>query len=360
MTALLRRGWGLEGMLDAPVETVTPHKTRDDHRHHAVDAFVVANTTQALLKQFADAAGSGYQDAEARLAALVPLPWEGFDRSQVQAFLERKDRAVSYKLDHGTRGMNGRTTGQLHDATAYGVIEPAGDGRHKVVLRKDLSKFTEKDLDNVPDPALKDALRRLWNETGGKAADFAERAAKDGVLVNGHRQQVRRVRIYSEQRVIPIKDATGKPYKGYLPSSNEFADIWRMPDGSWRTVVVPTFRANQPDFNEDESRPHPAAKRLMRLQIDDMGALGEGKNRRIVRVRKMDNNKRGPRIVLDDHNEANVADRIRQDARIRRESGADTGMKEEVFPAAKLHRLGFRRVRVDDLGRVYDRGPFMP
>jgi hypothetical protein len=75
----------------------------------------------------------------------------------------------------------------------------------------------------------------------------------------------------------------------------------------------------------------------------------------------MDNNAtNGPRIVLDDHNEANVADRIRQDRRIRKESGTRVGMKEEVHSAAKLRRLGFRKVSVDEIGRVRDRGPFEP
>ena len=51
MTALLRRGWGLEGMLDGTAaDSAIPRKTRDDHRHHAIDAFVVANTTQGLLQ----------------------------------------------------------------------------------------------------------------------------------------------------------------------------------------------------------------------------------------------------------------------------------------------------------------------
>lgn len=361
MTALLRRGWGLDGMLDGTADSAMPRKTRDDHRHHAVDAFVVANTTQGLLQQFAQAAGSDYEDAERRLAKVVPLPWEGFDRSQVQEHLDRM--VVSYRQDHGARGKKGQTTGQLHEATAYGVIEPIGDGRHKVVLRKDLSKFTAKDLDNVPDPALQEALRRLWNEAGGKAADFAKQAADPGVLLNGRRQQVRKVRIYSEQRVIPIKhkDSQGRLHqKGYLPGGNEFADVWRLPNGSWQTVVVSTFDANHPDFKDDDFRPHPAAKKLMRLQINDMGALGEGANRRIVRVRKMDNSKSGPRIVLDDHNESNVADRIRQDAKVRKETKTDGGMKEEVFSAAKLRRLGFRKVRVDELGQVWDRGPFKP
>ena len=341
MTALLRRGWGLEGMLDGSAEAETPRKTRDDHRHHAVDAFVVANTTQGLLQRFADATGSGYQDAEVRLAALVPPPWENFDRSDVQRFLDKM--TVSYKLDHGTRGKNDQTTGQLHEATAYGMVEPATGGRHKVVLRKDLCKFTAKDLENVPDQALRDALRRLWDETGGKVAEFAECAAYPGVAVNNRRQKVRRVRLYSEQRVIGIKDAEGEAYKGYLPGGNEFADIWRLPDGSWQTVVVSRFDANQHGFDTDASRPHPAAKRLMRLQINDMGALGEGPNRRIVRVRSTSvrvQKGRGPRIsiCLDSHSEAQA--------------------KETEYSANQLREHGFRKVRVDEIGRVYDRGPF--
>ena len=358
MTALLRRGWGLEGMLSKAADGETPRKTRDDHRHHAMDAFVVANTTQGMLQRFAAAAGSDSRDATERLAALVPPPWEGFDRSQVQVLLD--NMVVSYKPDRGTRGRAGQTTGQLHEATAYGVLEPVDEavGRYRVVLRKDLSKFTVKDLDKVPDSALRDALRRLWDEVGGKATEFGERAAEEGVLVNGGRQKVRRVRITSEERVIPIRDASGKSYKGYKPGGNEYADIWRMPDGGWQTVVVSTFDANQRGFDPSGLRPHPAARKLMRLQIDDLGALGEGADRRIVRVRQIDNNKSGPRIVLDDHNEANVDARIRQDTKTRRETGIDVGMKVEVYSAAKLLRLRFRKVRVDELGRVFDRGPF--
>lgn len=347
MTALLRRGWGLEGMLDGSSDTATPRKTRDDHRHHAVDAFVVANTTQGLLKQFADAAGSDYRNAEERLASIAKqaLPWKDFDRSEVQQFLDKM--VVSYKPYHGTRGKKGQTTGQLHEATAYGIIAPADDGRRKVVLRKELSKFTAKDLDNVPDSTLQDALRRLWQEVGGKAAEFAQQAADPGVLVNGRRQQVRKVRIYSEQRVIPIKDSDGKAYKGYLAGGNEFADVWQLSDGKWHTVVVSTFDANQPGFDPSASRPHPAAKRLMRLQINDMGAFGEGTNRRLVRVRKITNAKGGVLVFLDGHNEADVAARI-----------GKKEISESKYSARQLKIQSFRKVRVDEIGRVLDRGPF--
>lgn len=336
MTALLRRGWGLEGMLNETADGEMPRKTRDDHRHHAVDAFVVANTTQGLLQQFAQATGSDCRDAEERLAALVPPPWEGFNRREVHERLDRM--VVSYKHDRGTRGEKGKTTGQLHEATAYGIIEPVGDGRHKVVLRKELSKFTAKDLDAVPDPALQDALRRLWNETGGKAADFAKRAAEDGVPVNERRQKVRRVRIYSDRRVIPIKEASGKAYKGYLPGGNEFADIWQMPgkNKSWRMVLTSTFDANQPGFNANDKRPHPAAKRLMRIYKGDTGAVGEGADRRVVHIRQIF---QPGRLLVSDHRRA-----------------AD----QQSYRAEPLRKAGFRKVRVDELGRVHDRGPFKP
>ncbi len=360
MTALLRRAWGLEGILRESSDGEIPRKQRDDHRHHAIDAFIVANTTQGLLKKFADAAGSEYQDAGQGLARSVPPPWQDFDRNHVKAFLNRTNRAVSYKPDHGTRGSQGKTSGQLHKDTAYGVIEPLGDGRYRVVQRKKLTNFTAKDLNTVPDPALRDALRRLWDESGGSVADFAKHAANPGVQVGSSRQKVRRVRVYTEKLVIPVKDDYGKVYKGYEPQSNELAEIWRMPepDASWKTVVISTFSANQPTFNSLDFRPHPAAKLMMRLQINDMGALGEGQYRRIVRVRKMDNNRSGPRIFLDDHNEANVAERIAQDIKTRKETNTTGGMKDGPFSAAKLRRQGFRKVRVDELGRIQDRGPY--
>ena len=342
MTALLRRGWGLEGLLNDTADGEIPRKTRDDHRHHAVDAFVVANTTQGLLKSFADAAGSGLRDAEERLASLVPPPWPDFDRRQVK---ERLDHiVVSHKPDRGTRGPAGRTSGRLHEATAYGIIEPIADGRHRVVLRKELSAFTEKDLNHVTDPALQEALRRLWKQQGGRPAEFAKHAADTGVCLNGRLQRVRKVRIHSERRVIPVKDAGGKAYKGYLPGGNEFADIWRLPDGNWQTVVVSTFEANQMGSDLNSFRPHPAARRLMRVQIDDMGALEEGANRRIVRVRKINNRSgRPPTIVLDDHNEANAAEG-----------------KDIEFSARQMKDQNFRCVRVDETGRVSERGPFNP
>lgn len=356
MTALLRRGWGLEGMLRERKDGEAPRKQRDDHRHHAIDAFVVANTTQGLLQKFASASAESFDMTE-RLASLVPLPWNGFHWNDVKSFLDRM--VVSYKPDHGTRGGRS-TTGQLHNETAYGLIDALKDGSHKVVIRKKLSDMKRRrELESVGDPVMRTALLELWDRVaseGGKPVDFAEKAGSKGVLLDGRHQVVRRVRVVDKQRVIPIKDKAGNAYKGYLPGGNEYAEVWRVPDGSWQMVVVPTFEANQTGFDINRYRPDPEAKKLMRLQIDDMGALGEGQHLRIVRVRYIDAGNRG-RVILDDHNEADVPNRIKRDKRIRKKTGADTGMKEEVFSARKLRRLGFRKIGVDEIGRVRDPGP---
>ena len=90
MTAVLRRGWGLEGMLRVTPEGEIVRKQRDDHRHHAIDAFVVANTTQGLLQRFAHGSRLRRQEAAERLAAIADdvRPWEGFDREDLRPFLD--------------------------------------------------------------------------------------------------------------------------------------------------------------------------------------------------------------------------------------------------------------------------------
>ena len=374
MTALLRRGWGLEGMLREDGEG----KQRDDHRHHAIDAFVVANTTQGLVQRFQQAAERG---TEERLTKLTPQPWNGFDRSEVKPFLDRM--VVSHKPDHGTRDTGGKTTGQLHKETAYGLLEePKPDGSSvKVVIRMKLADLKKRaDLESVRDPSLRDALLELWDAVEQEkpeldmaeeeqarreerrlrkqsvGAIFADRAWNNGVSVNGRVQHVRRVRVVEKQSVIPIREGNGPAYKGYVSGSNAFADIWQMRGGSWKTVIIPTFEFNQPDFAIEKFRPvgkngrsDPTAKRLMRLHIDDMGALGEGYDRRIVRVRKITNAAGGAFVVLDSHREANVPDRVRKKE-----------MAENRYLAERLRKERFRRVGVDEMGQVLDPGPRTP
>lgn len=343
MTAEIREAWGLR-------------KRRDDHRHHAVDAFVAACTTQRLRQLFEEASANG-GDAMKLLAASEDMkPWPRFDPGEIE---ERRKRViVSHKQEHAPRPQKGGSTGRLHDATAYGLLDAPGGGPSRVAIRRPLAEFDEKDLRAVQGNALKKALTDLWEKTGGDSAEFARIASEEGVSLKGQKRIVRKARLVETQRVIavidkkseqpsPEKRAGGTASKGYILGGNEFADLWRMPDGAWSLSVVTTFEFNQPGFDEMKVRPHPTAKRLARIHKGDMAAIGEGGAREIVRVRKIDNAKTGVSIYMDAHNEANVDKRIR-----------NKELTARKYSVRKLRESAFRKVGVDEIGRLHDTGPF--
>src|SRR5690606_6088573 len=98
LTGMLRAKWGLNSLL-APDAI----KNRADHRHHAIDAAVIALTDRGTLKRVTDAnrrAEKLYQsndEGEKKLLKDFEPPWEGFHRE-----MGRKVDAivVSHKPDH--------------------------------------------------------------------------------------------------------------------------------------------------------------------------------------------------------------------------------------------------------------------
>ncbi len=333
MTAELREAWGLR-------------KRRDDHRHHAVDAFVVACTTQRLRQCFEEASANG-GDAMKLLAESGGYgAVAGVRPREIE---ERRKRViVSHKQERAPRPQKGGSTGRLHDATAYGLLDEPGDGPSRVAIRRPLAEFDKKDLQAVQGNALKAALTDLWEKTGGDSEEFARIASEEGVLLKGQKRIVRKARLVETQRVIAVADKkSGQASKGHILGGNEFADLWRMPDGAWSLSVVTTFEFNQPGFDEMKVRPHPTAKRLARIHKGDMAALGEGGAREIVRVRKIDNAKTGVSIYMDAHNEANVDKRVR-----------NKELPARKYSARQLRESAFRKVGVDEIGRLRDPGPF--
>ncbi len=76
-TADLRHHWGLDRVLRADERDI---KNRDDHRHHAVDAIVIALTDRSRLQQLAALYRRGRPEDEA-----LPEPWPGFRAAVEQA-----------------------------------------------------------------------------------------------------------------------------------------------------------------------------------------------------------------------------------------------------------------------------------
>ena len=129
MTAMLRAKFGLNDVLGT-----NGIKNRNDHRHHAVDACVIAVTDQGLLQRFAKASASAREQQLNRLVETMPDPWPSY-RDHVQRAVN--NIWVSHKPDHSHEGA-------MHNDTAYALL---GNGR--VSVRKIVDGVRARVEDNL-------------------------------------------------------------------------------------------------------------------------------------------------------------------------------------------------------------------
>lgn len=356
MTAMLRRLWGLNSLLPDHNIVENPHsnapKNRLDHRHHAIDAAVAAVTTLPLMQQIARASAQAEERDLDKLFVEFTHPgdWESF-RGDLGAALSRV--TVSHKADHGRKGRPPKnrdvTAGRLHNDTAYGLTgEVAGDGKTPIVVhRVPLTSLKPSDLTNpqrIPDATLRDALYEATRDRSGKDFEKAlARFAKEHPVFKG----IRRVRVREPLNVIAIRDRRGRAYKAYKGDANARFDVWRMPNGKWTSDIVSMFDAHR--IEQQDRRPHPAAKKMLSLRQNDMLAVERnGGPRQLVRVVKFSTN---GTIALAADNEAGPL-------KARDAAPNDVDPFKYVFSSAGgLKGLKARQVRIDPLGRVFDPGP---
>jgi len=292
MTAMLRAKFGLNDVLGLNGE-----KNRNDHRHHAVDACVIAVTDQGLLQRFAKASASAREKQLNRLVENMPLPWESY-RDHVRRAIDAI--WVSHKPDHSHEGA-------MHNDTAYGLL---GDGRvsvHKMVEGK-----------------------RERIEESLKVIEFTNAKANDrhGLLENGE----------------------PRPYKGYKGDSNYCIEIVRNEKCKWEGEVISTFDAYQlvREHGVDRLR-HPAwsisrKPLVMRLMKDDYIRLDIDGAAGTFQVASINS---AGRLTLAAHQEANV------DARNRDKDG---DWRYTYKQAGSLQSAKGRRVSVSPIGELRDPG----
>lgn len=246
-TAVLRHRWGLNSILSDDAE-----KNRQDHRHHAIDAVVIALTDRSLFKRLSDASaktgtGPWSRDLE------IPEPWAGF----------RDDIAVRVRAINVSHQVNRKVYGALHEETAYGA-RPA---ERRYVYRKSVEKLTTRgspaEVRRIRDPRIRaELLRRIAaaNEAKGGAAN--ESAVVDAVAqrplyvlrsdgqpavdATGRPRVVIRVRLSASERwgsFLGIGDG-GEPYKFFPPGSNHHVVILEdLATGKRQAKVVSMFEA---------------------------------------------------------------------------------------------------------------------
>jgi CRISPR-associated endonuclease Csn1 len=293
MTAMLRAKFGLNDILGLNGE-----KNRNDHRHHAVDACVIAVTDQSMLQRFAKASASAREKQLNKLVETMPLPWDNY-RDHVHRAID--NIWVSHKPDHGHEGA-------MHNDTAYGLL---GGGRVQV----------HKTVDGV----------RTREVAALKVIEFSDASVsvRHGLLPNGE----------------------PKPYKGYKGDSNYCMEIVRNDKGKWEGEVVSTFEAYQLVRQHGLARlRHPALSvsgkaLVMRLMIGDMLVLNVADNpKMLARITTLSGN---GQIFMAAHNEANV------DAR-NRDRADSFGYVSKM--AGSLQKANGRHVSITSIGQLRDPG----
>lgn len=292
MTAMLRAKFGLNDILGLDGE-----KNRNDHRHHAVDACVIAVTDQGMLQRFASASASARERQLNKLVETMPLPWDSY-REHVQRAIH--NICVSHKPDHGHEGA-------MHNDTAYGLL-----GNDRVHVRK------------VVDG------QRVREESTLKVIPFSDTkaTARHGLLPHGQ----------------------PRPYKGYKGDSNYCIEIVRNDKGKWEGEVISTFEAYQLVRQGGVKRlRHPALScsgkpMVMRLMIDDVVVMLIDDVKHVLRLVYMAS---AGTMAFAPCNEANVDKRTRAKelAYIFKTAGSlqkTQGRKISISPIGELRDTGFR------------------
>ena len=281
-------------------------KDRTDHRHHAVDALVIALTDRAMIKRSSDFAKR--EDAVARYEIMQAMA-EPLKRYRRAAEDRLSKLVVSHKPDHGFQGV-------MLNSTAYGITGRRDEkGQMILVTRKPLDAIKPKHLTNIVDSVIR---RHLAHATDGlTGSEF-----KAAIIQAGEEMKppVRRVRITTpmqDSSYVTIRhgiDSKGKERaKAYKSDGNYCYDIFMGKKDKWDGEVVTTFEAyqrarNDPNWWQKLERPD-GTPLIMRIRKGDILEIDEDTTTRgLVVVYQFSKGK----INMAHLYEADASDRVRK------------------------------------------------
>ena len=288
VTARLRSLWGYDDILhtlnldryDSMGETervsregetteklrITNWSKRKDHRHHAIDALVVASTRQGYIQRLNRV--SSESEREAMSGEIEMQKVTKIDKlSLLERWLTQRPhlsvRAVSDKVAEilisyrpgkrvVTRGRNiylrhGKKCvqsgllvprGPLSKETVYGQITV--NGEPQIVCKYDLHSLKAKDVDYVVDLALRKRLKELLAQHGGKEKEaFAGDVYMDEAGTQGPIRSVRCFTGLDRDKMKAVKyDEQGEAVGFVSPRNNHHLAIYRTPKGKLVESIV--------------------------------------------------------------------------------------------------------------------------
>jgi len=229
VTAHLRKYWELNHILGD-----TGEKNRADHRHHAIDALVVACAHPGITQKL-----SAYWQAKDDPRSAGPEkpklnpPWP-----TIRADAERaaKEIVVSHRVRK-------KVSGPLHKETVYGdtgedVTTKTGTYR-EFVRRKKVEVLTKGEYDDIRDGHIRSVMKAWLEEKGGDPKKI-NWTSYPRVTEGG--PEIKSVRLLIKQQIgLMAPVSTGYADLG----SNHHIAIYQRPDGKTEFEVVSLFEASR-------------------------------------------------------------------------------------------------------------------
>ncbi|MBY0307842.1 MAG: type II CRISPR RNA-guided endonuclease Cas9, partial [Phycisphaerales bacterium] len=307
LTGHLRREWGLNAVLSG-----TDEKNRADHRHHAVDALIIALTDPRAVQALQVAAEQA-SAAGRRLFAPVEEPWPAF----VQSVDEAAGRInVSHRQSR-------RVSGKLHADSLYS--KPLGPGG-KRRIRKPVAALSESEVARITDAAVRKVIQDRIAAAGKPPKDAFKEDQHLPFITDRHgvAHPIRSVRIDVEERPRAVASGFRERFVASTAGSNHHTVVTARPvpggglaDYADEPVTLQTAYARR-GKGERVFRPEASEGRSFcySLAANEYVQLRDGERTRLCRVLSMSKGD----IELVEHTDGRDS-KARKPDRIRLRSG---------------------------------------
>ena len=231
ITAQLRRFWDMNRFLSDGDK-----KTRDDHRHHAVDALAVSFVTRGAVKNLSVRHKYGMEGRDKDF----PLPWSGF-RDDAEENLSKV--VVSHKVQT-------KISGKLHDEMVYGSThetrKKSGVNYSIFTRRVDLQSLSKSQLKNLAE----DKLEVLWDDGLRNKKVVIDHLSKHGdfkeypsfKLPSGKPREIKHLKLL-EPKKPELVTSLGRNQANVIKNENHHMVLYQTPDEKIVFDVVSRFDA---------------------------------------------------------------------------------------------------------------------
>ena len=296
----MRHQWGFNDLIGE-----TDKKERTDHRHHAIDAVVIAATSRQMYKKAVT------QIERNRLN--IERPYESIK----DELAEQLQKTI---ISHTSQK---KLSGGLHEETGAGFIEKHGG----LVYRKNLvPDFTVKNANSIVDETVKElVLAHLL-----KHENEPKKAFSEGTIVyhKDNKTPIKRVRVLQskttreklEQSKFGIQDKSGKIFKYMAYGNMHHVEVLQHnKTGKYKGLFVTMMEASH-RAKGIRSKLNPRGEKqaivkrdhgsewnlLMALHINDLVSITIDEGQIFYRIQKLDS--AGNRFVLRAHQASTLKD----------------------------------------------------